>query len=36
MKEEGDPLFSWKVGDPFPKWKGGRRFLCASAVFPFG
>ena len=28
--------FLWKVGDWFPKWKGGGRFICASTVFPFG
>ena len=28
--------FYWKVGDWFPKWKGGGRFICASTVFPFG
>ena len=26
----------WKVSDWFPKWRGGRRFICASIVFPFG
>ena len=34
MKEENDP-FLWKVGDWFPKWKGGGRFICASTAFPF-
>ena len=28
--------FLWKVSDWFPKWKGGRRFTCASSDFPFG
>ena len=28
--------FLWKVSNWFPKWKGGRRFICTSTVFPFG
>ena len=35
MKEDDDPLFM-EVGDWFMKLKGGRRFICASTVFPFG
>ena len=36
IKKDDDPLFLWEVGDWFPKWKGGRRFTCASTIFPFG
>ena len=28
--------FLWKVGDWFPKWNGGGRFICTTTVFPFG
>ena len=36
MKKGDDTLFYGKVVDWFLKWKRGRRFICASTVFPFG